>query len=500
MPNKTNRELLKTSKELILYIPAVFIPAFLMFLTIPIYTHYLGAEKYGTLSLITVFISLIVNFTSNWAISSVLRFLPKYKKEGKEKIFISTLVRLILILALIINSILIISIIFLRNNFSPQLFNLLLIALIQIVFVSILNSLVAFFRANRNVKIYTIFIVTNAIASVSLSFIFLNLKLGIVGIIMGGTIPPIILFLFLLKQFRQNFFLDLSKYSIKIAKESFLFGLPLALSALSVWILSSSDRFLINHFLDKNQVGIYAASSDIVKSLILIIISFTLASTPSLVHMWENNRKQTTLFLQNLNKIFILIILPLTILICLIAKPIVAVFTPQEFTSGYHIIYFSAFGIFFYGLYQLAYTGLYLRQKTWIIACNVLATAIISISLNIFLIPKYGIIGSAIASLISYFYLFISSVYLSKPYLPWKLPKLTILLKILFSSLAAVIPILFIKKINLNDPLQIIIISIIYLGTYLIILIVTKTFQPSEINLMKDKIKMVIKKILFIRP
>jgi O-antigen/teichoic acid export membrane protein len=220
-----------------------------------------------------------------------------------------------------------------------------------------------------------------------------------------------------------------------------------------------------------------------------------LASTPSLVNSWENSKENTADFLKYLNRIFIMLILPATILIGLLGKPIISLLAPPDFLEGYEIMALVAFGVFFWGLYQLAYTGLYLKNKTWIIAGNVFAAGIINIILNIFMIPKLGINGAAIATLIAYLYIFVSTVIIVRKILPWKLPEGSTIVKILFCATLSILPIWLILKLNLGAVWQILIGTIIYILSYAGLLFLTKSVYPAEKEFLVFKIKKALGKI-----
>ncbi|MDD3774251.1 MAG: oligosaccharide flippase family protein, partial [Patescibacteria group bacterium] len=339
-------ELLKTGKDFTFYLPTKIIPAVLGFITIPIFTYTLGTENYGILSLVTIFISLSVSIATNWLTSPIIRFLPKYKKKNKISLFSSTLSQLIIVFSFSLAIISLTVFYLLKSKLDQPLYLAFLIASIQILFSAISQSYIAFFRADRKTKTYLSYSLTKTLLSSGLSIGFVLLGYGIIGILLGEIIASITVVCVYLGKIKLFFETKLFSFSKKIAKEAISFGLPLVISALSVWLLSSSDRYMIKYFLDNSAVGIYTIPYNITQqSLFLIISSFVLASTPSLVNSWENSKENTADFLKYLNRIFIILILPLTILISILGKPIILLLAPADFLNGYKIMALVAFGV-----------------------------------------------------------------------------------------------------------------------------------------------------------
>lgn len=492
----SKNELLKTGKDFSIYLPTRIIPALLGFITIPIFTFRLGAENYGILTLVTTFISLVTSISTNWLTSPIIRFFPNYQKRKKTSVFSSTLSLLILMFSISLCLVSLIAFYFLKSKLSQPIFIAFLIASLQILFSSISQSYVAFFRASRESKTYLYYSLIKTILSSGLSILLVLIGYGIIGILAGEIIASLFVILVYLSKIKTLFKVKLFVFSKKIAKQSMSFGLPLVISALSIWLLSSSDRYMIKLYLDNSAVGIYAVPYNITqKSLFLIISSFVLASTPSLVNSWENHKEQTADFLKYLNRLFIILILPATILISILGKPIILLLAPADFLNGYKIMTLVAFGIFFWGLYQLAYTGLYLKKKTWTIAFNVFIAGILNIILNFFMIPKMGINGAALATLIAYLYIFVSTIVIVKKILPWQLPEGSTIIKILFCAILSILPIWIVLKLNLGAIWQIVIGAIIYILSYINLLFLTKSIYPAEKEFLLFKIKKVLDKI-----
>jgi len=193
------------------------------------------------------------------------------------------------------------------------------------------------------------------------------------------------------------------------------------LSVLSSWILSGSDRYVIEFFRGTAEVGLYSMGYGIAdKSINVLVTSFILAVGPTLFNTWESkNREITAKLLSQLTRYFIIIVLPATIGVSVLSEPICKLLTTSVYYSSFIVLPFVAVGAFLYGLTLLANIVLKIARKTTIMARNYLLAGIGNIILNILLVPKFGFIAAAFTTALSYGILLILNIFSTSQYLKW---------------------------------------------------------------------------------
>jgi O-antigen/teichoic acid export membrane protein len=113
----------------------------------------------------------------------------------------------------------------------------------------------------------------------------------------------------------------------------------------------------------------------------------------------------------------------------------------KEFWGAVVIIPVLSISIFFINMKEVTVYGLHIAKKTRIIGAIVVFSTIISLLLNILLIPIWSITGSAIATLLSQFIYWYACYYYSQKsfYVPYEMKKIGMILlvgsAISFSSL-----------------------------------------------------------------
>ena len=162
-------------------------------------------------------------------------------------------------------------------------------------------------------------------------------------------------------------------------KTFLLFSIPQVPTGLLIWIIASSDRFFITHFLSLSETGIYSSSDLLGGIIILLYFPIIFVLLPAVSKAWEQNRRDSVrIYFEYSIKLFLTLAIPA-------AVGLVSI------------------GTIFSGLFQINSYIIYLVEKTPWITLIALIAAIISVTLNYVLIPRIGIIGCAISTVVSYF-------------------------------------------------------------------------------------------------
>lgn len=185
-------------------------------------------------------------------------------------------------------------------------------------------------------------------------------------------------------------------------------GFMMFISTIFLKIIEYSDRYFINYFLGKKELGVYAFYYQF--SNIINVVIFTLYISYSypkiLKSVYDKNfiglKKEKKGLLRNT-----LIIVVLFFIFSLTLLPfILEVVDKNDLTSNIDVIYILIFAALFFNLSFASHFVLVAEEKEKLIIKASLIACICNVTLNLILIPKIGIYGSAIALLISSFVLF----------------------------------------------------------------------------------------------
>src|SRR3989339_1609392 len=184
------------------------------------------------------------------------------------------------------------------------------------------------------------------------------------------------------------------------------FGLPYIPNVVFVIIIDLIDRILVNRMLGAEQVGLYSAAAKLGVIMFLVVYAFQTAWTPFfLTHMKDESgaRMFSRVFTYY---VFVTTLVFLTV--GLFYREIAGLgfrnFTlvGAKYAAGLPVIPVLLLAYLFCGIYSNFIVGIYAREKTRYIPLITCAGAIINVGCNLFAIPRFGIMGAAIVTLISY--------------------------------------------------------------------------------------------------
>jgi O-antigen/teichoic acid export membrane protein len=204
-----------------------------------------------------------------------------------------------------------------------------------------------------------------------------------------GTLVFVISIIYLKSKHEFNFGIDL-----QLVKKALKLSLPTVIYSVSAFIFVMSDRFLINYFLGTKEVGHYAAISQVAAVMSVIIGSFNVAWMPWLFENLKKNDKNTNKFIVKTSYYLMLIVLLGGILFCLIYPFIVKFLLVESFFPYISVAYPIIMGLAFQGIYLIISPYTFYAEKTKYNAYIGIFVAIINVSLNLYLIPKFGIWGA----------------------------------------------------------------------------------------------------------
>jgi len=435
------------------YFTGSFLGVIIHFITFPIFTRIFSIAEYGILGLVTVTLSTVMALSKLGLNNGAVRFYEDCRTE-KNGYSLPQYYSTFLIATISISSI--VSILFIltvinipETILTKNITNLLAFTSIIIFLKCTYIIFQTFKRAEQKTRIYTIIdlIISYLTIAFSILFVFYFIK-GLYGFYTGQIvvlgIAVLIFFYSLLRQWE----IRLKYFSKDLFFESIKYGLPLMAFELMNHILTYADRYLIQYYLDPERLGVYSVGYNVSQYLSnLFLIPVSLVIIPALMDTWTNKgAEDTKKFLTDSLKYFLFIIFPVIFGFICVSSDFIPFLASEKYNESYRVVPFVLIGMTFFTLTYIFNAGLTIFKKTGRILIFSVAAAVINVVLNLFLIPKYGILGAAYATLTAYFIFFILIVFSSFQYLSFKIPIAAISRYFVFSLLMA----LTIKIINVG--------------------------------------------------
>ena len=385
-----------------------FATKFLSFFLVPLYTSVLTTSEYGTYDFISSSVGILVPILTINIYEAVLRY--SMDKEANPNDIFSIGLKFCLYGNIIV-------VILLVANHILQICNIIDDYAIYFLLIFFTNSIsgvvVSMARGLENIKELSISSVVSSATTIGLNIFFLCVvKLGIDGYFLANILGSLVQIIFLFMSIRGWIYLRCRSVNKETNKEMIRYSLPTIANAVAWWVNGLSDRYIVIFFHGIAANGIYSVATKIPSILNIFQTIFSQAFMLSAVKEFDKDDKNG-FFRKTFKSYNFLLVLVCSMIICsdkLLAKMLYA----NEFYEAWKYVPFLTISIIFGAL--SGYIGsIFAAQKhsEYFAKCSGTG-AIINIILNFALVPIYGALGASIATALSYWAIYLVSMFYLK--------------------------------------------------------------------------------------
>lgn len=395
------------------------IPGVINFFALALYTRLLFPEEYGHYALVIAGVGLANAVLFQWLSLGLLRFMPAHKE--RQEAFLSTLFvgfwGLVGVTGLLGGAALLLVA-------NPVMRGLVALG-VGLLWVQAWFELnLTLMRSQLSPKRYGLLAVAKAALSLALGGLLAYLGFGAVGLLGGvalGTLLPASWAT--VHEWRGVRFNLLDK---RILHTLLVYGLPLAAIFALSFVVSSSDRFLLGWLKGSGATGLYAVGYDLAqRSLGMLMMVVNLAAYPLAIQALEQKGKGAARYQLSHNAIALFAIgLPAMVGLALLTPNIADVVLGKAFRGvAAALIPWIAFGAFLSSMraYYLDLAFQLSRHtvgQIWV----ALGAAVVNLGLNLWWIPRLGLMGAAYATVVAYAVALCISFFLGKRLFPLPFP------------------------------------------------------------------------------
>jgi O-antigen/teichoic acid export membrane protein len=390
-------------RDFAIYGGADFVFKFVSFIVIPIYTRTLSVSAFGMLALLTVSAGLVASVANLGINNAMHRFyfdldLPQAKRDA---VVVTGLVQLIAVLTLLIGGGLIATW-FMRVSIQRDYgVEWLWVALVlsNIVPDQIAQYTLDAVRIHFTPwKFFVIAFVKNAMAVMLGLWFLIRWDMGLTGILLGTLVATSMAVLIGVALIRR----DLStRFDPEVRRAMFTFGYPFVFVSAAYWVFGSMDRWLLAKFGNPVEVGLFSLGLKYAALLTFVIAAFGQAWGPYSMRMMREDPAYRRLYARILSTwLFLLAWIGLGI--ALFSVELVTLLSPRAYWPAAPVLAIGTAGLVLFGTTQITALGISIARRTMLLTTGAWIAAIANVAFNIVVIPRYGAIGSASATLLSY--------------------------------------------------------------------------------------------------
>lgn len=290
---------------------------------------------------------------------------------------------------------------------DDTLFCLLLLLCLDNVLMTATSGIENFFEYKLEAK--RIVISNNIVKIISyfLQYICMILNKGITFIAIVRCIGSLIRVIILKYQYNSSYLGKLENKSVKLDIKLIVKIIDeskyLWFSFVSFLIYTQTDRLMINHYLGVEEVGVYTIGMQLSSILAILIGPIQNSLFPKFLELYRDDYQKYYNFYKLTNTIITQFYLIITLISIIVVKYTFKYVYSSQYDGAILIYSILAFSVFIKANGSLQTSHMTIKNITKKSFYKTLVSLILNIILNILLIPKYGINGAAIATLITQF-------------------------------------------------------------------------------------------------
>jgi O-antigen/teichoic acid export membrane protein len=374
----------------------------LAILLVPLYTRQFSIAEFGVFSVCIIFGTLLGNLFSVGIASSLSRSyfdvdttVHKQRVIGTSIILASLCVICQLSLGYVFSQYA--SLMLFKNNLYTSHVTLVLVWSALANFNNIFFVILRFQKLSKQVVTINLISLASSVIIIYLCVVIFNL--GVKGALIGMCLNQAVL-LFLLWFFSRGF-LSL-KFSLNEAKRQIAFGIPIACTTVSYFLIISMDRFVANEFLSLEQVGVYSLAVIIGSSVnLLFVMPFGQIWSP--MRMQYRHDSNADVFYKIVLTYYFLIGFLVTVPVSVFSMEIIYLISGSaEYSEAWLVVPIVMTAYLVVGCVKIIDNGLYFARKVGYHAFVYAGCVVFNSIANIFLIPRFGYLFGALNLLLTF--------------------------------------------------------------------------------------------------
>ncbi len=395
------------------YGTAEFLKKGIGFFMIPIYTRYLVPADYGLLELLDLTLNVIAMLVGMHIGTAIIRYYHHFEDpKDKQQVFTTAL---IFIFALSIVALAILEL-FSHSISALVTGGIEYVRFFQIIFVSMAVETVYlvsenYLLARKKSVLYSALSVGNCLVALSLNILFVVVfKMGVMGILLSMLITKLANGIAVISITVKGVSLSFSWE--KLCK-MIRYALPLVPAAFSLFVMHFSDRFFVQRFCDLNDLGIYSLGYKF-GMIISVVVS------EPIFRVWNTQRfeiaKQPDAK-EVLGRAFTYYLAVVTFAglgISVYIDEVIHIMASSPYQGAATVVPLIVLSYIFYGMANFFTLGIMITFKTKYAAYVQMTIAGMNLLLNMFFVSRYGIMGAAVSTLLSFLCLAVLTLLVSQ--------------------------------------------------------------------------------------
>lgn len=262
------------------------------------------------------------------------------------------------------------------------------------------------FRARKNLIYESIGIVGMQATTLAVGSVALFLHWPLHWLILAYTIPSFLNLLYVSFFLRRVYGISVTgKFDWAILKMFLILSWPFALAGIISRLYAYSDSLLMSKMLSATELGYWSVPYKITFAFQFIPAALSASIFPVMSGLYITEKEKIgDLFVKSWRYLFA-IVFPLTLGLIALAEPVIVKLYKPQFAPAVPVLQILLVSLIFGFLGFVTGATLNATNRQRVQTALLAVVLVINIILNLVLLPKFGIVGAAIAALVSNFVL-----------------------------------------------------------------------------------------------
>jgi O-antigen/teichoic acid export membrane protein len=390
------------------------------FLMLPLYTHYLAPSEYGIWELLDLLMSLLGMMINMGLTAAILKYYAAAATAEERRRVSSTSFILALTTGLgVFAAGLALLPAVTHLLFGPKVTSLYLFLSFTISVMAYIATVpYTLMRAKDRAQLLVTYDTIGVAFILALNILFVVVfRLGLLGVLLSpvivGAVKTVIVFYWT----RHDIGFSLDR---KRLRQLLVFGGPLVLSNLAMFVLNFSDRFFLREFRGLELVGIYAVGYKFGYMLSFLLIQPFNMMWQARMFVIHQQSDHVRIF-RNMFVLYSVLLIASGLALALFGPTVVPMVVDPRYAGAAAIIPVVTLAYVFLGMGYFLQVGMFLASRTMLIGLVSGVASVVDLAFNYVLIGSYGMMGAAWATLFGFLALAGGSYYLSHRVFPMAL-------------------------------------------------------------------------------
>ncbi|MEX2211313.1 MAG: oligosaccharide flippase family protein [Gaiellaceae bacterium] len=385
-------------------------------LLLPLYTRYLTPGDYGLIETLVALSAVLTALVAQAMKSAFFRFYFDSAEDDRRRQVILTAFWYVMGAA---TAVLAAGIVF-AGTVSSLLFgddahrDLVIAAFVGLWAHMNYEQMTSMFRVEKRSQAYVVATLANLATTVTATVLLVVVfEQGPLGVIVGNFTGTLIVYAGLLVHRRGvlGFGFDRELYRSMVR-----YGLPLVPSVVALWATNFSDRFFLVKLADTEEVGLYSIGARIASAIVIALTAFRLG-WPAFAYSIEDDQeaKRTYSFVMTY---VVYVSCWLSLALGVLAPWLLQLIATEPFYAAENVVAPLAFAAAAFGAYTVAVISVGRVRATRLNWTVTGVAALLNVALNIVLIPPFGRMGAAFATVAAFSLMFMGMVWRAQTVFP----------------------------------------------------------------------------------